>query len=358
VKMRVSSSAAAFCLAGCLLSFGADEIPFPVATNLPGDPPQGGVRYWKGPFVRMAADGCYVSAIVSTNGGKRQWELWQNTWGDGGAPDRKIVVRRGPSLDELGPEETVCDGTVIDDVPPKGSTNSLAPGRGFTRPFVLQDAEFGRVVMACVCPDYLPGSVLLMPAILTCSADGRGLVYHGMIRGEPREETAGRIVWSDGGSLFRLPNGKWRMYLNGFGQVMTAVESDNLDGEWRFVRDREGRPVEMLGEFPKDRDRGGCFPTVLRVSEKEWHAWITDTWPPQSIWHFWSGDGLEWRMYGRQPEITRTAVSNRAIKCLRAFCDPDSGEIVGLLSVWVQGMDGAMRWGLHSARMPAGPPPD
>ena len=101
--------------------------------------------------------------------------------------------------------------------------------------------------------------------------------------------------------------------------------------------------------------RRGPLPTVLRVADGNWHAWLSDTWPPQAIWHFQSVDGIQWQLYGRQPEIPRTASHGHAIKCLRAYVDHATGEIVGLISVWGDGPDGRKGWVLHESRMPASP---
>jgi hypothetical protein len=340
-----------------LLVTGAAGAPggedFPVRTDLPGDPPPDGVRYWQGPFRSVQAQGAYVSVFVVGGGAERRWELWQNTWGDDVA-SRGIVVRRGPALDGLGKEEMVCDGTLITDVPDPQSPKQPAPKRGYTRTAMTRDDELGYVMFCCVCPDYLPGTVPLLPAALVSKTGEKGTFrYLGKLQGEPQEEAARRTVWSDGGSLVRLSDGRWGAYVNGFGRVLSAMESDQLTGQWKFLRDEGGAIRELLPDFPSGPNYGGCFPTVLRVSETNWHAWITDTWPPQSIWHFRSADGIAWKPFGKQPEITRAAVGGKPIKCLRARVDPDKGEVVGLLSVWQEGSDGETHWVLHESRMSA-----
>lgn len=333
----------------------AEELKqFPWEKDLPGSPPTNGVRYWKAPFEKLPLRGCYVSILINQTGATREYEAWENTWGDGGATNRQIVVHRGPSLRAMAKAETACDGTLITDVPDPRNSSVLSPLRGYTRTFMIRDPEYGYVMMACVCPDYTPGSVPLLPAVLTSKTGLPGsFQYKGKIKGEVAAEASKRTIWSDGGSLVRLKDGRWRMYLNGFGPVLTAVESDALDGDWKFLRDSAGAMCELLPDFPKAPNRGGCFPTVLRVADDNWHLWITDTWVPQAIWHFWSADGLVWKPYGLQPEITRAAFAGRGIKCLRAYLDPDTGEIVGLLSVWGGTQEGEKGWVLHESRMPA-----
>ena len=327
----------------------------PVAQNIPGIPPVNGLRYWEAPFQKLPLQGCYVSVLTSVKAdGQREIEVWQNTWGAGGATNRSMTVCRGPSMFRMKAEGPVFDGTLITDVPDPLHPTQVSDLRGLTRPFMLQDPEYGYVLLGCVCPDY---QAPLLPALLVSKTGQAGTFqYLGKLKGEPAIEAAKRQIWSDGGSLFRLPDGRWRLYLNGYGPVLAALESDRLDGEWQFIRE-DGRLRELLPDFQKVVNAGGCFPTVLRVAEDNWHLWISDQWEPTSIWHYWSPDGLAWTLYGQQPEITRAAFEGRVIKCLRAYVDPDSGEIAGLLSVWDPGSTEENKWALHLSRMPAAKPP-
>jgi hypothetical protein len=303
----------------------------------------------------LGAGGCYVEVIRRPEGGTNTLELWQNTWGLTAGESRGVIVSRGPALDRLAPPETVIEGTIIADVFDPKAPGTLAPGRGFTRTAMTHHADLGYVLLACACPDYLPGSVNLLPVLLVSKAGKAGdWAYLGALPGEPADELAKRgRIWCDGGSLVRLEGGRWRIYLNGYGTVLAALEASDLKGPWRFVRDPDGTIRELLPEFPKGPSAGGCFPTVLRTAPDSWHAWITDTWPPQAIWHFRSKDGLAWSLAGDQPEITRAAVGQRPIKCLRTYVDPERNEIVGLLSVWMARADaGRKGWILHELRRP------
>jgi hypothetical protein len=58
---------------------------FPLDTNLPGDPPASGRRYWTEPFKPLTAQGCYVSVSIAGSGKDRRYSVWQNTWGEEGA---------------------------------------------------------------------------------------------------------------------------------------------------------------------------------------------------------------------------------------------------------------------------------
>ena len=331
---------------------------FPLKADLPGDPPKDGLRHWAAPFESIGIEGAYVSVIIRDG----RYELWHNTWGDSLA-EKQVVVNSGPDIRRLGKARPVCDATIIGDVfDPHGlqqpqKPDQLSSERGFTRTFMLYDPALGYVLFSCNPPGYYPGSVPLLPS-LTLSKTGEpgSWICKGKLAGEPLAEAAKRVIWSDGGSLHRLDDGRWRAYVNGFGQVCAILGSATLDGPWAFLRDDKGEIREALPDFPKGPHGGGCFPTVLRVRPDEWHLWLTDTWPPQSIWHFWSKDGIAWKLYGRQPEITRAAVGGHGIKCLRAYVDPASKEIVGLLSVWGVNAEGRPAWILHTSRMPAGPP--
>jgi len=328
--------------------------PAPLANNIPGNPPANGCRYWKAPFQKLPLQGCYVSVLTSVKAdGHREYEMWQNTWGAGGATNRCLVVSRGLSLTQLRDDGPVFNGTLITDVPDPQNPTQGSALRGLTRPFMLHDPEFGYVLLACVCPDY---QAPLLPAILVSKTGQAGTFqYLGKLKGEPALEAAKRLIWSDGGSLLRLKNGRWRIYLNGYGPVLCALESATLDGEWKFIR--AGASIrELLPDFQTVVNAGGCFPTVLRVAEDNWHLWISDKWEPQSIWHYWSADGLSWKLFGQQPEITRAAFDGKVIKCLRAYMDPDSGEIVGLVSVWDAGSKAESQWTLFVSRLSAAKP--
>lgn len=356
-------------MSGCTtrLTVSESELErFPLADDLPGEPARAGLRYWARPFEPIRSHGAYVS-VVQREG---QYELWRgslifgitNTQGRLGkpyhkaAPEEKVgVVSRGPDLRSLGVAEPRFDARLVNDLFAPDEPDMLAPDRGFTRTYMRWFPDIGYVFYCCITRGYAPGARPLYPAFMTSPTGEKGSwTYLGKMRGEPLVESAKRVIWSDGGSLHRLRLGRWRAYLNGFGQVGAAVESDALDGEWQFVRDRAGEIMELLPDFPKSPGRGGCWINVLQVGKAEWHLWLTDTWPAQSIWHYSSRDGLDWKPYGRQPEITRLAVGGHAIKCLRTYLDRERKEIVGMLSVRGSIDDGPEGWVLHLSRLPIG----
>jgi hypothetical protein len=321
-----------------------------------------GLRYWS-PFKSSELIGSYVSIIIKNNDDKKSsYEFWKNTWGPKGAGDRHFTVQAGTTLDSIckNPVKAVFSGMLIDDVFEKNNPEKLAPGRGFTRTAIRYYPDIGYVLSACVCPDYKPGKVPLLPVIAVSKTGEKGTWrYLGILKGEPAEYAEKKYVWSDGGSLIRLKNGKWRFYLNGYRKTLCALESDTLEGPWKFIRDKKGEIREMGVKLPvKKQMRGGAiFPTVLKVSEKEWHCWFSDRWVPENIFHLYSTDGLNWKLYGKQPEINKSAFGNLSIKCLRAYLAPDRKSIIGLVSVWKKDKDGVYNYILHHARMPVGPPP-
>ena len=337
---------------------------YPLEKNLPGKPARDGLRYWKMPFESISQNGAYVSVIQ--RGG--EYELWRgslvfrgtNTQGrlaplfTKATPDEKVcIVSRGPSIHELADGEPRFDSSLITDVFVPSDPGVLSPERGFTRTSMSWYPDIGYVFYCCVTHGYSPGAVRMLPALYTSkTGEPASWTYHGKMKGETLALAKDRVIWSDGGSMHRLEDGRWRAYINGYGQVTAAIESDSLDGEWSFVRDKKGNIAELLTDFPKTARRGGCWVHVLRVAKSDWHLWLTDSWPPQAIWHFSSQDGLRWKPYGKQPELTRLAVGGHGIKCMRTYVDGD--DIVGLLSVYGEIPGRPKGWVLHTSRMAKG----
>jgi hypothetical protein len=336
----------------------------PILEDIPGDLPTSGLRYWQAPFKSIGVNGAYVTTIIRDG----QYELWRgsltfrgtNTQGrlapnyTKATPEEKVgMVNRGPDLLNLGPGEPRFDSSQINDVFSPNQPDVLSPERGFTRTAMSWFPDIGYVFYCCVTRGYSPGQVPLLPAFYVSKTGEHGTwKYLGTMNGEPAQEAAERVIWCDGGSIHRLDDGRWRAYLNGFGQVAAAVESKGLEKDWRFLKDKEGNIRELLPGFPRTPGSGGCWIHVLQTGKTEWHMWLTDRWPPQSIWHFSSTDGLQWKPYGRQPEITRLAVGGHGFKCMRTHVE--GNEIVGLLSVWGSIAGRPDSWVLHTSRMPLG----
>ncbi len=347
---------------------GGDGAPVTMPSKGRGDGVLAQPLHWAEPFKRINVRGAYVSVIQRDN----QIELWNVQW-DGMNPAGTIAERnpltvvRGPDLEHLGPEIVVQQlRPLIDDVAdPKnpaatGGKPSLAPGRAMTRPAVIYDSKEGYILSGCVVPEYLPGTAPLLPAIFTSPLGEPGsFKYHGILKPEPLDLSLkrGSPVWCDGGGVVRLPGGTWRLYANNYLEnYLSAAEAPTLGGPWKFLRDSEGKLRNLTARYA-DAKHGTEFPSVLRVSEKEWHAWVSNGWPVREIHHLYSTDGLDWVPYGQQPEITPESVGGRDIKCIRAHVSADGKQIVGLLSIFEKWSDGEAQWVSHVSRMPVGPPP-
>jgi len=287
------------------------------------------------------------------------YELWTIDWDEKNdnasrARDIQLTVARGPSPERLGDTQVVEHlRPLLHDVADPRRPERLAEWRAMSRSYMIHDLQVGYVLFGCVTPEYFPGTGSLLPAILV-SPDGRPGTwkYLGILQPEPRQESERRArpVWSDGGGIVRLPDGRWRVYLSGYVDGITAAEADRLEGPWTFLRNRRGQIAALTPQQ-------GLFPAVLRVSDDDWHLWMSHGWPVREISHLWSRDGLAWRPYGRQPEITRARDAGPAIKCLRAYATDGGRQIAGLLSVQGQ-WQGEDAWVLYQSRMPAGPSPD
>lgn len=329
----------------------AQAAPPPVADMLPRD-----IRYWNPDFKDTRVPGSYPS-LTWRDG---TYELW-NTGHDWVLVDgrldmevNRLTRQRGVRLDALEPPETLVRlADLIDDVAEPDDPARPATGRSWSRQFVTHVDGIGYVGLVCVYPEF---GVHLHPALIVSTTGEPGdWRYLGQLTGEPAEEAARRRVWSDGGAIFRLKDGRWRIYLNGYADppgAVSALEADQLAGPWRFLRDEHGA-IRALAPGAAAGPDPATFPNVLRVADNEWHLWLSNRWQPTQIWHYFSEDGLDFRPYGRQPEIER-GEDQPAIKNLRAFLSADGRHIVGLLSVWDTSARPAM-WRLYTSSLPVGP---
>ena len=341
-----------FCIALLSIVAHGDE----QAPATPRNPlPNGGYRYWSTPFRPTPLWGCYVS-VTPRDGGV---EFWNAHFAGAGPTGFCMAVWRGPDLDRLGKPTAVFNAAQVNDVVHRQHPDQKWTDPRFDRSHVQYIPGTGYVGLLCVNPEYKPGSVDLIPALMLSpqgqAGDG---MYLGKLAGDPADEAAKRMLWSDGGTILQLATGRWRIYLNGYGTTLAALGAEKLDGPWRFLRNESGAIRELCPDYESSTTRpGSCFPNILRVSDTEWHLWLSDQWEPQHIWHFWSTDGLAWKPYGTQPEISRAAVGGKPIKCLRTYLDPATGRIAGLLSVWEKRAGGEEAWHLYRSEMPSGPPP-
>ncbi len=346
----------------CLV-FAFAGIFYPVTAEETAAPPPG-KSHWIEPFRRVDAYDAYVSTIVR-DGRIEYWHsLWQHEPGNTlrYPLSNKLVVRYGKSMDALGPREVVADlKPMIRDVPVPNQPEKMSETRGVTRGFMAWYPDIGYVFLGCVVHQYAPGAVPLLPALWT-SRTGRKDTwrYLGKMKGEIEEEAAKRIIWSDGGSIFRLEDGRWRVYLDGFNGDLAIAEAPGLKGPWKFIHDAGGKIralARVYSTHPKVTGQGLTFPTVLRVARNEWHLWSSDNWPVRAVYHLYSTDGIHWKLYGKQPEINPAMTGGKPIKALRVFVEPGGQHIIGMLSVRDKRPDGDEGWVIHTSRMRTGPPP-
>lgn len=320
-----------------------------------------GESYWIEPFRRVEAYDAYVSTIVR-DGRLEYWHsLWQHVPGNTMRfpLSNKLVVRYGKTMDTLGPREVVADlKPMIHDVPVPGQRDKMSETRGVTRGFMTWYPDIGYIFLGCVVHQYSPGAAPLLPALWTSKSGKKGTWrYLGKMNGELENEAAKRIIWSDGGSIFRLEDGSWRVYLDGFNEDLAIAEASGLEGQWKFIRDAKGNIRSFAGAFsshPNITGKGLTFPTVIRVAPNEWHLWTSDNWPVRSIWHLCSNDGLNWKLYGEQPEINPSMTGGQPIKALRVFFEPGGKYMVGMLSVRSKRSDGETGWVIQISRMRTG----
>jgi hypothetical protein len=319
------------------------------------------IRYWAPDFTDLRTLGSYPS-VTRRHG---EYEIW-NTAHIWTGPDGlemevdRFTRQRGKSLADLpAPTVVAVIADLLDDTFELRDPTRLAAKRSFSRPYVTYDDEVGYVGLVCSYPNF--GDYLHPALLVSKTGDPGSWRYLGQLSGEPADEARRRRVWSDGGSIFRLGDGHWRIYLNGYGSdpgAVSILEADRLEGPWTFLRDRDGA-IRLITPNMGDGwgEHFGLFPNILRVSDKEWHLWLSNHWIPTQIWHFYSENGLDFRPYGKQPEIERDP-QQPGIKDIRAFLSPDGTRIVGLLSIWDQQSMRPAMWRLYASSMPAGPPPD
>jgi hypothetical protein len=189
----------------------------------------------------------------------------------------------------------------------------------------------------------------LIPALFSSPTGEPGTwKYHGKLSGDPaaheKKMKMRKRRWIGDGSIVRVSDKRWRVYLSGYGVPLAVAESRSLDGPWKFLRGVGKAPRNVLPELKR-----GCFPYVLKVSDKEYHLWMSEKWPTGPVWHFTSSDGLRFKPYGKQPEVSAAAVGAKSMKGIRAFLSVDGKTIHGLLP-----FSKGRGWVIYQSSMAAG----
>jgi len=306
--------------------------------------------YWDERFRPTAAYGSYNSIFRKPDG---TLEMWNNTVGDG--PKDGLVRFRGTDAVTWTDPQTVVPHDLITDVFEKDGA-TLAVKRRYTRPSVVFDPTAGYFAIPHVCNDYGPKDGSVYPALLT-SADGEAWTYHGRLKGEIEAFMPPRNPrWADGRGLFYQPgkpgklddtdpqNNRFLFFSNQYPGSGCLALLYSADGEtWKFYR-REGEIANLL---PMElRDRTMIFPDVVRAGKHGWYAWISEKWPPISVWRIHSADGLNWELFGsKQPEIVKP--DDAMIKCVSAWYDDEADVLHGYLAVWENIDEGTQNYRLY-----------
>lgn len=178
----------------------------------------------------------------------------------------------------------------------------LSRGIGRTLP------DGGALAYGSIGPRYRGGATELFPALFF-RPPGGNWQHFGPPSGDPAaflEETRHRelIVRAEGGGLILLPDGRYRLYLDGFldaealptairGQRILAptllvAEADNPEGPWHYVRQPNGQPLDLRQGSPLP----WLFPHVEQLAGDIFVLTGADAWPPQNIYAAYSRDGL------------------------------------------------------------------
>lgn len=165
-----------------------------------------------------------------------------------------------------------------------------------------------KVVYGAIGPRYRGGASELYPALFFKTPDGQWR-HIGPPSGEPAEflaaaRAAGVAVRCEGGGLLQLPDGRLRIYLHGMlegyqvaekvrgGRVavntLLIAEADTLEGPWEYLRDENGRPVDVLAGSRID----WLFPHVQLLKDGVYMLTGGDAWPPQAVYAAYSREGV------------------------------------------------------------------
>lgn len=306
------------------------------------------IQHWDPALVDLRVYSSYPSVTLQA-GRPTLWHTGHSWTGPEGLDMEvdRFTRQTGARLDALGAPETLARlSDLIDDVFDPAQPGRLAPLRSLSRAQVIHDPEAGYVGLVSVYPEF---GVYLHPALITSRTGEPGTWrYLGQLRGAPAEAAARKVIYSDGGGLFRLGDGRWRLYLNGYVDgALSILEADSLAGPWLPLRDASGAPRLVKVEPGPDTI---LFPHLLRVSDQEWHLWLSNRWIPTEIWHYASADGFDFKPYGAQPEIVR-GPDQPGFKGIRAHVSADGTRIIGLLPIWDESVRPA-EWRLYATSMP------
>ncbi len=295
-------------------------------------------KYWK-PFTQTSINFDYVTGIDTGNG-----IFYLMCCNHFQRPHQEHILISFPE-GEARKSTILFSSKLVDDLMDPDRSGKKASSVKMTRTSIYHDKEVGMVCMNSIFagPDSAYPKRTLVPAIFSSKTGAPGTwKYHGKLSGEPAVyEKQKKRRWIGEGSIVRTKNG-WRVYLVGYGPVLAVAESKSLDGPWKFVR-KGGKLADLLPGL-----KGVCFPYALKVSDSEYHLWVSRRWPTGPVYHLSSSDGLRFKPYGKQPELSAPSVGSNAMKGIRAFLSSDGKTIYGLVPFSKRG------WVIYQSTMPVG----
>lgn len=231
-----------------------------------------------------------------------EWHFWFSASFEGAD---SLVLLGGPSPGELNR------------VPPQFNTSIIRDYDrdldGLTHPILsrasgLQTEKGWKIVQGSIGPRYRGGASELFPALFV-QPPGEPWHHLGVPPREParfvqalRERNA--TLRSEGGGLVQLPNGRLRMYLHGLvdpGELpdtrqnqrvapnsLLVAEADHPEGPWTFLRNPEGKLVNILEQSRLP----WLFAHVQPLGNEGFMLTGGSSWPPKALYAAYSRDGI------------------------------------------------------------------
>ena len=199
----------------------------------------------------------------------------------------------------------------------------------------LPDGQF--LALAAIGPSYQGGASELYPALFLGA--GKTWRHLGPPAGDLEQILATmrekkKKIRTDGGSVIVLPDGRLRMYLNGFGRRLMALEADQPAGPWTIVRAADGSILEIT---PQQFGGAWLFTHVIAVPGRGYLLTGGNAWPPKALYAALSEDGLDFsHSQAHQPVLLPGDIKSDApsMKVLRCVWDPTQNQLLAVTNIW------------------------
>ena len=294
---------------------------------------------WRGPFKKAKnLVGSYSSVVVRA----KRIEVWNNEQYktlNGG-----LTVFTGKNWTRFDKGKVVAPNKIINDL--WDSNGRPHPARMFTRPMVAYSKKDKMYYsISHVSKGYPPEKGRVYPAFLSSKTGKKGSWrYHGMLKGEIWDKfgPGKKNVWSSGLGFVlndelsnkcdhKNPvNNRFLFYTDDYSKGGALNLLYSADGEkWFFARNKKNRKI--LDMRPAQiKNLNVNFPAVVKAGNG-FHCYLTESWPPNGIWHLFSKDGLKWTLWNNlvKPEIPR----EQRFKNMSLYYDSTNKTVHGLLTV-------------------------